>query len=68
MAGLISFIIGALVACITGGTFANFPALVEAIPFLDIPFFVGPVNGILVSLVLYILLANLMNRRSDTFA
>ena len=54
--GLISFLAGALIACITGGTFASFPGLVEALPFLNIPFFVGPVNGIVVSLVLYAVL------------
>lgn len=57
-AGLISFLVGAIVACVTGGTFAqNLPGLVEAAPFLDIPFFVGPVNGIVISLVLYSLLS-----------
>ena len=55
--GLISFIVGALAACVTGGTFANFPGLVAAMPFLNVPFFVGPVNGIVVSLVLYVILA-----------
>ena len=55
-AGLIAFLVGALVACVTGGTFASFPGLVEAVPFLNIPFFVGPVNGIVVSLVLYVIL------------
>ena len=44
----------------TGGTFASFPALVAAAPWLNIPFFVGPVNGIVVSLVLYIVLDKLM--------
>ena len=42
---------------IQDGTFANFPGLVEAMPFLNWPFFVGPVNGIIVSLVLYVILA-----------
>ena len=55
--GVISFVVGALVACVTGGTFANFPALVAAAPWLNTPFFVGPVNGIVVSLVLYVVLA-----------
>ena len=55
-AGLIAFLAGALVACVTGGTFASFPGLVAAVPFLNIPFFVGPVNGIVVSLVLYVIL------------
>ena len=54
--GVTSYIVGALVGCITGGTFANFPALVAAAPFLNIPFFVGPVNGIVVSLVVYVVL------------
>ena len=58
-AGVISFIVGALFACITGGTFANFPALVKAVPILNVPFFVGPVNGILLSLVLYVVLNKL---------
>ena len=55
--GVISFAVGAIFACITGGTFASFPGLVEALPFLNWPFFVGPVNGIVVSLVLYVILA-----------
>ena len=60
--GVISFVVGALVACITGGTFANFPALVAAAPWLNTPFFVGPVNGIVVSLLLYVVLEPLMHR------
>ena len=56
-AGLIAFLVGALVACFTGGTFANFPALAEAMPILKETFLVGPVNGIVVSLVLYVILA-----------
>ena len=62
--GLISFVIGALVACVTGGTFAAFPGLVQAAPFLNIPFFVGPVNGIVVSLVLYVILAALFPKKA----
>ena len=58
--GLVSYAVGAVIACITGGTFANFPGLVEAAPFLNVPFFVGPVNGIVVSLVLYVILAKLL--------
>lgn len=60
LAGVLSFGVGAIFACITGGTFANFPGLVEAAPFLNQPFFVGPVNGILVSLILYVILAKLL--------
>lgn len=58
--GVIAFAAGALVACITGGTFASFPGLVEALPFLNIPFFVGPVNGIVVSLVIYVVISKLL--------
>ena len=63
-AGLVSFLIGALVACITGGTFASFPGLVEAMPFLNWPFFVGPVNGIIVSLVLYVVFAGVSPKKA----
>lgn len=63
--GIISFITGALVACITGGTLANFPGLVKAVPFLDTPFFVGPVNGIAVSLILYVILAKLFPEKKQ---
>ena len=58
--GVIAFLVGAVLACITGGTFANFPGLVAALPFLNTPFFVGPVNGIVVSLVLYVILAKVI--------
>lgn len=54
--GVIAFLVGAIVACITGGTFANFPAL-ATVPFLNVPFFVGPINGIVLSLVLHSVLA-----------
>ena len=62
-AGLIAFIVGALAACITGGTFASFPGLVQAAPFLNTPFFMGPVNGIVVSLVLYVILAAVLPKK-----
>ena len=44
------------VAMLTGGTFASVPALA----FLDHPFFLGPVNGIVVSIVLYVAVYKLM--------
>ena len=62
--GVISFAVGAIFACITGGTFASFPGLVAALPFLNWPFFVGPVNGIVVSLVLYVILAKVFPAKS----
>lgn len=55
--GVISFLVGAIVACLTGGTFTTIPAIAAALPFLSkLVFFVGPVNGIVVSLVLYSIL------------
>ena len=65
--GLISFAVGAIFACITGGTFASFPGLVAAFPCLNWPFFVGPVNGILVSLVFYVTLAKLFPEKKYGF-
>lgn len=58
--GVISFVIGAVAACITGGTFANFPGLAN-VSFLNIPFFIGLVNGIVLSLVLHIVLSKVMS-------
>ncbi len=57
-AGVVAFLVGALAACITGGTFASFPAL-ASVGFLNMPFFVGPVNGIVLSLAVYVVLAKL---------
>ena len=48
------------VPCLTGGTFASFSFLA----WLNLPFFVGPVNGIIVSLILYVVLANVMKKDS----
>ncbi len=62
-AGMIAFLAGAVFACVTGGTFANFPALVAAAPWLNIPFFVGPVNGIIVSLILYVILEKILPQK-----
>lgn len=53
--GIVSFVVGAVVAMITGGTFAGTP-----LAFLDIPFLLGPVNGIVVSMVLYVLIYKAM--------
>lgn len=51
--GLISFLAGAFIACVTGGTFASIPFL----SFLNFPFFIGPVNGIVVAMLVYLILA-----------
>ena len=56
-------LVGALVACFTGGTFANFPALAESMPILKETFLVGPVNGIVVSLILYVILAAILPKK-----
>ena len=58
--GLGSFLLGALVACVTGGTFAAIPALA----FLNIPFFIGPVNGIVVAMVVYIIIAKAVGSKA----
>jgi len=54
--GVIAYAAGALTACITGGTFASIPLL----SFLNLPFFIGPINGIVVSIVLYVVLMKVM--------
>ena len=54
--GLVAFLVGAFVACMTGGTFSYFAATA----FLNIPFFIGPINGIVVSMVLYVILVKLV--------
>lgn len=58
--GMISFIAGALTACVTGGTFVAIPFL----SVLNIPFLVGPINGIIVAMVVYILAATVMKRKA----
>lgn len=50
--GIIAFLAGAFVACLTGGTFTYFPV----IAFLNVPFFIGPINGIVVSMLLYVVI------------
>lgn len=54
--GLASFIAGSAVALVTGGTFSS----VQALAFLDHPFLLGPVNGIVTSILLYVLVYRLM--------
>ena len=58
--GMVAYIVGVIVAWITGGTFATYlPGLVAKIPFLGTSFFVGAINGIVVSFVLYAILGKL---------
>ena len=51
--GLLSFLLGAFAACVTGGAFAGIPPLA----FLDHPFLIGPVNGIVTAMLVYMLAA-----------
>ena len=60
--GIIAFVAGALIACMTGGTFAAIPALA----FLDMPFFIGSINGIVVALVLYVILAKATGNKKNS--
>lgn len=50
--GMIAFFAGTFTACITGGIFAK----ISFLSFLDRPFFIGPVNGIIVAMMVYIIL------------
>ena len=58
--GMVSFVLGALVACMTGGTFASIPFLA----FLNLPFFIGPINGIVVAMMVYILLEKAFGKKN----
>lgn len=49
--GMFAFAGGTLVALITGGTFGMIPPLA----FLSVPFFIGPVNGIITSIILFVI-------------
>ncbi len=51
VAGIAGLSCGIIVALVTGGTFALIPGL----EFLDVPFFIGPVNGIVSSMAIYVL-------------
>lgn len=43
-----------------GGTFASIPVL----SFLNIPFFIGPVNGIVTAILVYIVPAGIRSRKN----
>ncbi|MFB0921481.1 MAG: cytosine permease [Oscillospiraceae bacterium] len=67
--GMVAYFIGVIVALITGGTLATyFPALVAKVPFFGSSFFVGAINGIVVSFVLYTILGKvaLKNKTSES--
>ncbi len=65
--GMVAYILGVIVAWITGGTFTTyFPALVKAVPFLGATFFVGAINGIIVSFVAYAFFGKVaLNNKED---
>ena len=58
--GWYRIVLGALVACMTGGTFASIPFLA----FLNLPFFIGPINGIVVAMMVYILLEKAFGKKN----
>ena len=53
--GVVSFSVGAVFAMVTGGTFVGTP-----LEMLDFPLFIGPVNGIVVSMILYVIIYKAM--------
>ncbi len=61
MPGILSLVAGLLVGCMTGGAFAGMPGL----GVLDIPFFVGPVNGMIVAIAVYLLAFRASNRQRE---
>lgn len=50
VAGIAGLVCGVMIALVTGGTFALIPGL----EMLDVSFFIGPVNGLAVSMVVYV--------------
>ncbi|MGI5971480.1 MAG: cytosine permease [Oscillospiraceae bacterium] len=63
--GVTAFLTGMVVSLITGGTLATyFPGLVAKAPFLGTTFFSGPINGIVVSLVIYAILGSIAKEKS----
>lgn len=53
MPGITAFAAGALTACVTGGIFSK----ITFLSFLDRPFFIGPINGIVVAMVVYMVMS-----------
>ena len=57
--GVAALAAGLLVGCMTGGAFSGAPLLAV----LDIPFFVGPVNGMACAIVVYLLAFRISGRQ-----
>lgn len=58
--GMVAFFGGTLVALVTGGTFG----MIEPLAFLNMPFFIGPVNGLVVSISLFVIVHRFQKRLS----
>lgn len=55
--GMVAYLIGVVVACLTGGTFASYiPSLARYV------FFVGAINGIVVSFIIYSILGKVATK------
>src|SRR5690606_10222407 len=61
-AGIVALACGVVVGMVTGGTFSHVPALM----FFDFPFFVGPVNGIVVAAGAYVIAYRLTGKTRFT--
>lgn len=61
-AGIVALACGVVVGMVTGGTFSHVPALT----FFDFPFFVGPVNGIVVAAGAYVIAYRLTGKTRFT--
>lgn len=57
-AGVSGLLCGLIAALVTGGTFA----LVPGLEFLDVAFFIGPINGLVISLLAYVVTYRLTGR------
>lgn len=57
--GILSLSAGLLVGCMTGGAFAGAPL----VGILDIPFFIGPVNGLVTAMLVYLAAFRLSGRQ-----
>ncbi len=58
LAGVCALVFGMLAALVTSGTFATMPG----VSWLSFPFFIGPVNGLVVSILVYVIAYKLSGR------
>ena len=64
LSGMIAFVGGTLIALATGGTFGMIPVL----SFLSVPFFIGPINGLIVSVVLFVIAESIIGKKGKNAA